>query len=278
VRVPFAVAPAGAMPVRNRDRAKPSRPGKNRIPASQARILVAEDHPLNQIYIRKLLDRMGLKDYDLADDGNKALEFLIARHYDIVLMDCHMPEKSGYDVARAFRDTEAVKGGHVPIVAVTANAMAGTDEKCFAAGMDDYISKPIDADALQAIISGWIELPEPAAEKTAPVNLTLLKSFAGGDRSEEMRFVSIFVSESEKTLGVLARDCTEGENSQWVEAAHKLKGGAAGMGAESLRSLCAQAQDMRVARASDRLAMLGRITDEMGRVRKYLADGGYITL
>jgi CheY-like chemotaxis protein len=126
------------------------------IPAAKARILIAEDHPLNQALVRKLLKRMGITHYDMADDGKQALEALQNDKYDLVLMDCHMPEKTGYDVTMLYREHE--KNRHVPIIAMTANAMLGDRERCLQCGMDDYISKPIDPELLRNILSRWIEI------------------------------------------------------------------------------------------------------------------------
>ena len=95
----------------------------------------------------RMLERLGAE-VATASDGSEAVETLRENHFDAVLMDVHMPEMDGYEATRAIRAHEADAGGHVPIIAMTANAMKGDRERCLAAGMDDYISKPVRADEL----------------------------------------------------------------------------------------------------------------------------------
>ncbi|MCI5060680.1 MAG: ATP-binding protein [Alphaproteobacteria bacterium] len=130
------------------------------IPADQGKILIAEDHELNQIFIKKILNRLGFKNYDIEENGILAVDAFKKGSYDLILMDCHMPEMSGYEATDAIRDLEKKSGAHIPIVALTADAMPGTREKCLKAGMDDYLDKPIDSDKLKVILSRWFILSE----------------------------------------------------------------------------------------------------------------------
>ena len=127
---------------------------RERLAPEATSVLIAEDHPMNQILIRKLLRRMGLVDIDMVEDGVKALEALEKKDYDVIFMDCHMPNKNGYDTARDIR----VQGRKIPIIAMTANAMVGDKERCLEAGMDDYVSKPVDPDILKKVLSQWITI------------------------------------------------------------------------------------------------------------------------
>jgi two-component system, sensor histidine kinase and response regulator len=117
---------------------------------SGARILLAEDNPVNQKVAAHLLERLGHR-VDVVIDGNAAVAAWDRNHYDLILMDCQMPHLDGYEATREIRRRE---GGErrIPIVALTANAMKGDEQICYAAGMDDFVSKPIDRSKLQACL------------------------------------------------------------------------------------------------------------------------------
>ena len=118
------------------------------------RLLLVEDNPVNVRVAQRLLERMGWR-CDIAVNGRQALELLATRRYPIVFMDCQMPEMDGYEATREIRQRETVVGGHQAIVAMTANALRGDEEKCLAAGMDDYLAKPIDPASLQRVLEKW---------------------------------------------------------------------------------------------------------------------------
>lgn len=120
-------------------------------PSMPVRALVAEDNPVNQLVIEAALDDLGC-DITVVGNGLKALLALQASSFDIIFMDCQMPELDGYEATRQAREN----GCSIPIIAVTANALAGDRERCLDAGMDDYISKPIAEDALQQMLDKWL--------------------------------------------------------------------------------------------------------------------------
>ena len=130
---------------------------------SPLKVLVVEDHPVNQTIIRAMLARMGC-DVDMANNGVQALSAFETSTYDLVLMDCQMPEMDGFDTTRAIRAREALNPtmGRVPVIALTALAMLGDAERCLAAGMDDYLTKPIQLEQLGAKMQRW----RPCAEST----------------------------------------------------------------------------------------------------------------
>jgi PAS domain S-box-containing protein len=148
--LPFGIA---APPVEARSAAQPvgAQPAGAQPHAAGAalRILVVEDHPFNQMLITTLLGKLG-HHVELAEDGQSALDRLARERFDLVLMDMQMPVMDGLEAARRFRATETQ--GHTPIVALTANAMEGDRERCLAAGMDDYLSKPLQRPALLAML------------------------------------------------------------------------------------------------------------------------------
>ena len=115
------------------------------------RILLAEDNSVNQLLAVRLLEKWGHR-VTVAENGRKALEALARESYDLILMDVQMPEMNGWEATQAIREKERGTGKHLPIVAMTAHAMKGDDEKCFAAGMDDYLAKPIRTIELMAIL------------------------------------------------------------------------------------------------------------------------------
>ena len=120
------------------------------------KVLVVEDHPVNQTIIRAMLARLGCA-IDMADNGVQALSAFEKNTYDLVLMDCQMPEMDGFDTTRAIREREALTPtmGRVPVIALTALAMLGDAERCLAAGMDDYLTKPLQLEQLSATMQRW---------------------------------------------------------------------------------------------------------------------------
>ncbi len=123
-------------------------------PRTALRILLAEDNPINQKVIVKILEVEGHQ-VTVASDGNEAVELAGREAFDLILMDVQMPTMSGLEAARLIREREHVTGGHIPIVALTASAMKGDRERCLEAGMDDYLSKPVRPDALLELISRY---------------------------------------------------------------------------------------------------------------------------
>jgi CheY-like chemotaxis protein len=126
----------------------------SRADGTPIRVLVAEDNPVNQKVAVAMLGRLGLRS-DLASNGREAVDMVEASPYDLVLMDCQMPEMDGYEATGEIRRREGANR-HVAIVAMTAEAMAGSRERCLAAGMDDHIAKPVNAKELLDALLKWI--------------------------------------------------------------------------------------------------------------------------
>jgi signal transduction histidine kinase/CheY-like chemotaxis protein/HPt (histidine-containing phosphotransfer) domain-containing protein len=177
VRSAFGLAPqARAQPVLNVS-ALPATAAVKSEHSLKGRVLLVEDHPVNQKVAQKLLERLGLT-VDLADNGEVALEKLREQPYAMVLMDCQMPVLDGYSATRRLREIENEQGKQrIPVIAMTAHAMSGDRERCLQSGMDDYLSKPLDRELLEQTLTRWMaQAPTAAvqpsgtgsARKTAP--------------------------------------------------------------------------------------------------------------
>jgi PAS domain S-box-containing protein len=250
--------------------------------ANEARILVAEDHPLNQLFIGKLLNRFGIQHVEIADNGVDVLRKYKEKSFDAILMDCHMPMKNGYDATRDIRDSEKTNGQHIPIIAMTANAMVGDREKCIRYGMDEYLSKPINADELREVLSQWLRFTptQAKAEPAIPpeesvLDLTKLRSFAEGDAETERELVNAFIMQSDLNLRILSDNVAGDDLKSWQEAGHMFKGGALGMGAERLARLCAAAQNTHDV-ALNRKPLFTKISEEYALVKIRLGEEGLL--
>src|SRR5262252_630018 len=133
------------------------------------RILVLEDTPINQQVARGMLARLGYR-ADVAPNGRAALDALGRTAYGAVLMDCHMPELDGFAATRELRRREGARR-HTPIIAMTASALPGQREKCLAAGMDDYLTKPVRLPELEAVLRRWTAAAAPASETGSPQSM-----------------------------------------------------------------------------------------------------------
>ena len=131
----------------------------------RTRILIVEDNLVNQRLAVLLLQKVGYR-CEVANNGVEALEALASRSFDLVLMDCQMPEMDGFEATQSIRTREKETGEHIPIVAMTANAMDGDKERCLDAGMDDYISKPVDSHGLTSTLDRWL------ADRLEPLSKT----------------------------------------------------------------------------------------------------------
>ena len=124
-------------------------------PRQSVLVLVAEDNPVNRKLALQQLKKLGYAAHAVAD-GREAIDAVVRDDYDLVLMDCQMPEVDGFEATREIRRAESARGRHVPIVAMTANALEGDREQCLAAGMDDYLAKPVQLAALRAVVERFV--------------------------------------------------------------------------------------------------------------------------
>ena len=233
--------------------------------------------------MRALL-RFGIKTVEIAGNGVEVVNRYREAPWDVILMDGQMPLKNGYDATQEIRELEKTTGGHVPIIAMTANAMVGDKEKCLRAGMDEYISKPISLDELIDILGQWIcfkefmpvsDIPQVAIEELEeqPVDLSLIRTFTEGDVGIERELMAVFVDQSDENRATLAQYETLGNSSEWHEAAHMFKGSAASIGANILAALCSKAQHFEGS-AAEQAALFNAIDAEYARVKVSLSAMG----
>jgi signal transduction histidine kinase/CheY-like chemotaxis protein/HPt (histidine-containing phosphotransfer) domain-containing protein len=191
----------------------------------QGRILVVEDHPVNQKVLAQQLHEMGLQ-YALATNGTQALDLLETDHFDLVLMDWQMPEMDGLEATRKIRrlPTDAHR---IPIIALTANASAGFRETCLAAGANDYLNKPYSEAALVALLMQWLPQSHPATDRTPLLNLNALHARYPGNPGLVQELETVFLSTTEASLTALKHAIEQGDARACRKEAHALKGAAA---------------------------------------------------
>ncbi|HEY2574658.1 MAG TPA: response regulator [Verrucomicrobiaceae bacterium] len=221
----------------NATRDEPSESEAARLPSpGPMNILLVEDGRVNQMVAIKLLEDRG-HGVTLAHNGREALDILAGSSFDVILMDVQMPEMNGYEATEVIRHREAATGGHVPIIAMTANAMKGDREQCLAAGMDDYLSKPVHSTRLYATVEKYANLhprrePVPAeAGQAAAVSLADLPPFDAaefkssmGDEDLMRELIRLFFEDAPRLLAEARMAMKEDDAGALHHAAHSLKG------------------------------------------------------
>jgi PAS domain S-box-containing protein len=238
-------------------------------PMRQCAILAAEDHEPNRKLLRRQITKLGY-DVEFACDGSEALQKWQAGHYHLLLTDCNMPVMDGYELAQAIRAREAVTGQRIAIVALTANTVKDAATACMAAGMDDFLVKPVQLQELQQVLTKWLTGVAPRAAPlavsmpghvgTVPVSvpvpipaseprpayadyLETLSAMLGDDDLEEAgRMLFGFLASARECLRD-AKTAVAGRDSVgFVRAMHKLKSSARMIGATALSDLCQRAE------------------------------------
>ena len=220
-----------------------------------AQVLLAEDHPVNQEIVRAMLEGAGCR-VTLAVNGRCAVAEALKQSFALVLMDCQMPELDGFEATRQIRAHETQGRAWVPIVALTANAMAGDRERCLAAGMDDYLSKPFTRSDVTAVLRRWLCVaPQPLPPQSPAAKLAVAASNAAGmamgapaafdaatfqralpvgmgvDSPLARKVMQLFAGESEKALAEIERAAAASDTQALFRAAHALKSAGASVGA-----------------------------------------------
>ncbi|HYT59424.1 MAG TPA: response regulator [Haliangiales bacterium] len=272
-------------------------------------LLLADDNIVNQKVALRLFDQMGYR-IDIAGDGLEAIRALEQKHYDIVFMDVQMPEMNGLEATRQIRERENdLAGGPGPksriiIIAMTANAMTGDREKCLTAGMDDYLSKPVRPEAVQATLERWgprvkrpstrsgtatvrretgakpnvaaptLPSPAPKEEKEEPpVDIDRLVEMAGGDAAGVRELIDLYLNQTVEQLRGLKAAIESTAVPEVERIAHKAAGASATCGMNSivpsLRELERQGREGKLSNAP---ALAEQASKELERIRCFLEN------
>ena len=212
-------------------------------------VLLVEDNAINQRVARRFLERLGCE-VQVVGDGRQAIEAFERNTYSFILMDMQMPVMDGLEATRRIRELENGGPRRTPIVALTANAMMGTLERCLEAGMDDYLTKPLDISRLQDVLDRFMGRAEgdasaAGAASTAPEAVpsaddairARLADVAGDDEEFIIELVNAFLSGGEDTVQELRAAVELGDTAAVARAAHKLKGAAANLHVNNLATL-----------------------------------------
>ena len=235
--------------------------------ASRPIILLAEDNPVNQRLAQAQLAKLGYT-LQIVDNGQKAVDLLAqsqrgeAPAFAAVLMDCQMPVMDGFEATAAIRRAQQAGEWRTPIIAMTANAMQGDRERCLAAGMDDYLSKPIQIDLLQSLLVQWVGPPDSGSDRPATpqtplhapesaagspdlaspelINLRLLESYFGDDPQMVSKLLALY-QHSTRSLMAKLDDAVQQRQAPLVDAlAHELRGASGNMGLDRMTRLATE--------------------------------------
>jgi len=251
-----------------------------------ADILLVEDNEVNQEVAVGLLERLGCM-VTVVQNGAMALAALSQRRYDLILMDCQMPVMDGYSATRAIRDREAAASfpwqqtdtacQPVPIIALTAHVMTGDREKCLDYGMNDYLCKPFNLDALIQVLGHWLQKPAvsgmPREERAAPCEplaggLTLDRTVLNalqvlhkeGSADFLVRIIDCYAVSSGKLMDSLRQSAAQRDALGVMHAVHSLKSSSASLGAAKLAAIC---DDLEIAARAEKLECIGELLESV---------------
>ncbi|MFW6357966.1 MAG: response regulator [Chroococcales cyanobacterium] len=253
------------------------------------KVLVVEDTPINQKVLCQQLEMLGCQQVACAANGQEALDRLRKETYDLVLMDCLMPVLDGYKATAAIRQREG-NTRHTIIIAMTANAMKGEREKCLAVGMDDYISKPVEMEALNAVVTNWASqcFPEPrktdaqsdssdesilSKEKTTPIDWERLHELSQGDSAFELELIQDFMTDAPTYVEGIKHSLINDDYEKLARQAHQLKGAASMVFIRELPAIAAQLEHQAQAKELDQaMALLNRIETLLDHLYDFLQE------
>lgn len=278
------------------DRERPTSPVR-RPSTLGGRLLLVEDNPANQLVGSRIVEKLGYQ-VDVVADGSEALDALSLRPYDGVLMDCQMPYMDGFEATRRLREREG-EGRRTPVIAMTAGVTTEDRERCYAAGMDDFVGKPVLPQALAEVLERWIGTPErtrggphrtderpqrprgsfphPDRDVIDPDRWDELYDLVIGDHDTLTTVVRLFLDDAPDRIAAITQAHATGDGTRLAAASHGLKGAAANLGATHLAAIAARLEH---AAENDHVpvdpTVLDQLTTEFERVRTalraYLGD------
>jgi CheY-like chemotaxis protein/HPt (histidine-containing phosphotransfer) domain-containing protein len=249
------------------------------------RILIVEDNVVNQKVAVRQVGKLGYR-ADVAANGLEALEAVANIPYDIVLMDCQMPVMDGYQATAVIREREGSNRRTI-IIAMTANALEGDRERCIAAGMDDYISKPVKMEELQKTLTRW--QPAASEEKEAsdvapgepepvlvspPVDVERLLDVAGGDEELLQELVELYLDQTSDSIEQLSAAVATGDASSVKRLAHSCVGGSATCGMNAIVTPLRELESMADGEfnVSEATRLCSQVSKEFERIKLFLAE------
>lgn len=243
-----------------------------------SRILVVDDHPVNLFLMRNILNNFGFKNLIEAKSGKEALTFMDIQEFDLIFMDCQMPDMDGFETTRRIREQYLQK--KIIIVALTADAMKGVAEKCLASGMDDYLSKPLEAGRLHEILQRLLPTND---EKPAVIiqeklkhdhhiifNQSQLDEFTSGDPTKELEVITLFSNITKESLSALEHSIATHDSAEWKAHTHRLYGSSMTFGAVAFAEICEEAQELYEANTDEKRSI--KINSRYEELNEYLKD------
>jgi len=246
----------------------------------QPRVLVAEDNPTNQTVAVSLLKKLGYKS-DIVANGREAVEAMTAIAYDLILMDCQMPEMDGFSAAAAIRSRIDILAPNVPIIAMTADIQDETQKRCLQAGMNDYLAKPVGAKALSDMLDKWLNRvsvstvsPKCAViDVKAPFDEKGLLDRLAGDRTMARDVILLFLNQLPGQISDLWQHLDRGRSHAFAALAHRLQGAAAHCAADAIRDVARKIEAAAMTEERGRLiALMRNLEEETDRFQSALQN------
>jgi two-component system sensor histidine kinase/response regulator len=280
---------------------------------SRRLVLLVEDHPINQEVALAMLESLNYQ-VKVVANGLEAVEAVARGNFDLVLMDCQMPEMDGFSATSEIRRTARANERRLPIIALTANAMQGDQEACLASGMDDYLSKPFDPDQLRAVLARWLPENTVAGDasdtsrkiamdcgstgvsdrvvsgvqgenftamrptsRASPIDSEIIKTIAFlGKPSLLQKLITLFCDDAPKALESMREAAARNDSKALASAAHRLKSNSANLGALQLATLCRQIELLaRNNRPEGISALVAEMDVEFRQVKLALETGSW---
>jgi two-component system, sensor histidine kinase and response regulator len=243
-------------------------------------VLVVDDNKLNLQVARGLLEKIGVS-VEVANNGREALEALHIKNYSMVFMDCQMPELDGYEATKLIRKVELDTERRTPIIAMTANAMKGDRERCLAAGMDDFLSKPIDVSKLKAVIKHWLsqelegnpksEIAQKIEPNTSVINTAQLEGMFGDDETTIQELLVAFVTSTPQLLTQLTSAVAEVDYEKVSGYGHQLAGTSSSFGLNELFQLGRELEGAAKDKDQEKVRAINQnLSNAFERVRDYV--------